>query len=229
MRCIAKLRLGLICEGRFRGRMVPDCFIAGSMFRKGKSEGSLGSMPSGGSRCFGDYFGDFKLGEIMHKWIFLILVNFFFAFFLSLTLGIFLPLCNGGPVTVDGIVLALLWGTPVATIFSTICPLMKWGEKWACSLGVKPGSSGVVFVRDIFLATIMFAVMGLVLTGVMTGWDPSTYVARWLGVIPTTWGPAYVVSLIVEPLCFWLAAKLSGGVPAEFAKQSAEVPAGQTA
>lgn len=162
----------------------------------------------------------------MHKWMFIIVLNFFFALFLSLILGVSLPLMNGGPLTVDGVMLALLWGTPVATVFSTVCPLMQWGVKWAMALGVKPDSSGMTFARDIFLVTIMFLVMGLVLTGVMTGWDPETYVARWLGVIPGTWPIAYVLSLIVEPLCFWLAKIITGGVPAEFAPPAAaEAPA----
>ena len=114
--------------------------------------------------------------------------------------------------------MALLWGTPVATVVGTLCPTMKWGVKWAGALGVPADSPAIVFIRDIFLVTFMFLLMGLVLTGVMTGWDPSTYVERWLGVIPGTWPVAYVVSLLVEPPCFAIAAKLTGGVPAEFQK-----------
>ena len=157
----------------------------------------------------------------MHKWGFIIVLNFFFALFLSLTLGVSLPLMNGAPLTIEGVVMALVWGTPVACVFSTVCPLMQWGVNWAMALGVKPDSSGMVFVRDIFLVTIMFLVMGAVLTGVMTGWEPSTYVMRWLGVIPGTWPIAYVVSLLVEPLCFWLAKVITRGVPAEFMPHAA--------
>lgn len=150
------------------------------------------------------------------KWLFVIAINFFSSLSLSAVIGLMLPLTNGAPLTLEGFLLAIGWGTPVATIFTTVVPLMSISTHWAERYGVPLSSSLHPLVRDVFMVTIMFLVLGFVLTGVLSGWDTSTYVARWLGVIPNTWACAYVMTLIMGPVNFWLASKVAGGVPAEF-------------
>lgn len=156
------------------------------------------------------------------KWPFVIAINFFSSLSLASVIGLMLPLTNGAPLTVEGFLLAIGWGTPVATIFTTVVPLMSISTHWAEKYGVPVTSPLHPLVRDLFMVTIMFLVLGFVLTGVLSGWDPSTYMARWLGVIPNTWAAAYVMTLVMGPVNFWLASKVAGGVPAEFAPPSAE-------
>ncbi|MGI5950871.1 MAG: hypothetical protein ACOX61_03380 [Brooklawnia sp.] len=135
--------------------------------------------------------------------LFGIVMNFWISLFLSFFMSIATPVVTGTPMTLMGILVGTGLGTVIGTVFSSVVPVNPIGQKWAESVGAKPGTVAWFLLKDVALVTMMLLAITFFLTWIMTGLDAGL-VSRWLGPAPQLWGIAYVLIILVEPVCLWL-------------------------
>lgn len=122
-------------------------------------------------------------------------------------------------------------GTVVGSLFATIFNVGGFCTVVAHKLGAKPGTPGEVLIRNMAVITIMLLIMNFAITAIthyyfgapfsgakaMMGasvlrppTDLDLLLNAWFRPIPFLWGPCYVVSIIVDPICMWLSFKMFG-------------------
>ncbi|NTW28444.1 MAG: hypothetical protein HGA39_03665 [Coriobacteriia bacterium] len=149
----------------------------------------------------------------MRKFMFGLTINIFVSFFISIVVSIAIPIVMASPISMAILQTAVPWGTLIGTAFATIFAIGPISEKFSASIGAKRGTADWLLTRNMPIITIMLVVMSFFIWGIMTGFGDAmgmAFVDRWLRPIPALWPIAYVMSVLLDPICVWLAIKLVG-------------------
>lgn len=149
----------------------------------------------------------------MRKFLFKLTIYFFISLMLSVVISVAMPVVQGQPISLQILKMGTLYGTIVGTLFATLFNVGGISEAFARSIGAKQGTAGWLLVRNAAVITIMLFSMLFFITGLMTGFGEFagvSFVDRWIGPLPKLWFIGYIASVLLDPVCVWLAIKIIG-------------------
>jgi hypothetical protein len=163
----------------------------------------------------------------VRKIAFSFVINVCVSIIISIVVSIYMAPSFGGEVNVMTFTLVVPMctaiGTIIGSVFATVVPVGPICTKIAHKLGAAPGSPWEILLRNMAIITMMLFVMNFAITlithyvfgapysgDVAMAGDLNAFLNAWMKPIPALWGPCYVMSLIVDPLCMWIAVKLCG-------------------
>lgn len=146
--------------------------------------------------------------------LFRFLMGLFMSIFCAFSLSLFVPIVMGVPIVWIGVLMGTIYGTIIGTIVMTVLPVIPLSMKYAVKCGAKEGSVAWFLLKDVLLCTFMLLIISFCLTWINTGMD-AQFVDRWLATAPIMWIINYAVAIQAEPLCLFLASKISRTNPFE--------------
>jgi len=149
----------------------------------------------------------------MRKFMFGLTINFFISLMLSVVISVAMPIVQGQPISLQILKMGTLYGTIVGTVFATLFNVGGISEAFARAVGAQRGTAGWLLTRNISIITIMLFSMLFFITGLLTGFGEFmgvSFVDRWIGPMPKLWFIGYIASVLLDPVCVWLAIKLVG-------------------
>jgi hypothetical protein len=169
----------------------------------------------------------------MKKIAFSFFSSLFVSIIISVVVSIYMNTAFGGDINVMTfttiVPMCTAIGTVVGSVFATIVPVGPIAVKIAHKLGAAPGSLSEILLRNMTIMAVMLFVMCFAITlithfvfgapypGTIPGTPGSdsldAFLNAWFKPIPALFAPCYVMSLIVDPLCSWLTAKICNTPP----------------
>lgn len=155
------------------------------------------------------------------KFSFIVAIGFFMSVIMSFIMSVFAPIVAGAPLDPMGLLIGTAAGTVIGTVVMSIIPVFPLATKWAVACGAKEGSLSWFLLMSVLLCTVVYAILSFCLTLINLGGFPPFFLNVWLGNAPVMWAICYICAILFEPLCMFLAGKLThtppplGAPPAE--------------